>query len=205
MYFPDNPTDVSPDFLKKIDQDTPGTWIAQPKMDGHRKICAFNGSAWHVSGKKGGTGEHSKIPKEIMAELMEMHFPEGIALDCEWVGPRMKEHAKRDVLYIFDILTYPEPEDRLYYAHRRYLLKLLIGRWYNGANPEKAIAGVPSWQNPGLFDRFQEQMTNPLSEGLVVRRADSRHLMGRNGCLTNPLIFKCKYRNIREKTFDANQ
>ena len=202
MYYPDSPTPVSPDFLKKIDQDAPGTWIAQPKMDGHRKICAFNGSTWHVSGKKGGTGEHSKIPAEIMADLLDGYWPDGIVLDCELVGPRMIEHtAGKNMLIVFDVLSIPKAIKESTFIERIMYMNAIM----DGIDPTGTIQRSIHWYNPGLFDRFQEQMTNPLSEGLVVRRADSRHLMGRNGCKTNPHCLKIKYRNIREQTHVKEQ
>ena len=195
MYYPDSPTPVSPDFLKKIDQDAPGTWLGSIKADGFRRICQKNGKVWHISGKKGGTGEHVKMPNEIADALAEYPWPENITLDCEWIGRRMIEHVAHEYLYVFDILDGAPAIQRL------SLLNTFGMLWGDSV----LVKFMPVWTNPGLFDRFQEQMTNPLSEGLVVRRADSRHLMGRNGCKTNPHCLKIKYRNIREQTHVKEQ
>jgi len=58
--------------------------------------------------------------------------------------------------------------------------------------------GLPVFANPGLVEIFQQQMQDPLSEGLVVRRADSGLILDLRAPKENPLWFKLKYRNIRE-------
>ena len=184
----DNPTPVSVDFLRKIDVSAPGMFLGSPKLDGYRRIAIKNGNLWTITGKKGGTGELVDMPKTLQADLVYMPWPENIGLDCEWVGRRMVESVEHDILYVFDVLDERPAKERLEW----------LADFFKQHGETKYVRSVPFWYNPGLFDRFQEQMTNPLSEGLVVRRSDSRHLMGRNGCLTHPAIFKIKYRNIRE-------
>lgn len=200
MFHVDNPTAVSPDFLKKIDQDPPGTWIAQPKYDGWRRCAWRVDGKWIWQSKKGSAGADVAMPANLVSELESLPLKAGvdIGLDCEWVGKRMVESVDRDRLIIFDVMTDKTFEMRL---GTLYALEAFRKDQKKIGSPERDAQCVEfcgSWTNPGLFDRFQEQMTNPLSEGLVVRRADSRHLMGRNGCLTNPHVLKVKYRNIRE-------
>lgn len=190
--FPDNPTPISLDLLRKLDGERPGRWIAQPKMDGWRRCCCWNGRRWNITSKRQSAGSTIPLPAEIRSALEALAVLSPLNLDCEWVGKRMVEHVERDVLWIFDLLHQRmTAEDRLFYLDEQIAPLLSEG----GTGP---IRVVPHWSNPGLVQRFEEQLLDPLSEGLVIRRADSLPLLNPRQCATHPLCFKVKYRNIKE-------
>lgn len=204
MVHPDNPSLVSVDFLKKLDADPPGTWLAQPKLDGWRRVLVkgpyANGTyPWTAHAKRGSEGAVKPFPPDLAAELERLPVPDGTAFDAEWVGPHVAEHFKsfgfsgpRHSLHIFDCLMWEGKWLRTTpFKHRVGLLRIY-------GPPERNIFTVQKVPNPGLVDLFQQQLTNPLSEGLVIRRADSGLILSETKCADNPLWFKIRYRNIRE-------
>lgn len=196
MRHPDNPKLVSLDFLKRIDADPPGTWIAQPKYDGWRR------TAWNVNGRwiyqaKHKTGPAARpMPKWLQDEFESIGFPKGTCIDMEWMGPR--GHCS-DMLYIFDMLQWDGFWSGRHSFGKRYvdLCSFLSGcdRWPPARNTVR-LAEI--FYNPGLCDRFLEQMQDDKSEGLVIRRADSGLVGGLNGCKDNPHWFKVKFSRVEE-------
>lgn len=232
--WPDIPTNVSLDFLKRLDQEEPGRWLAQPKIDGRRRIawsqphikdmavCELRPRyEWCYRAKN--KDDCQPLQPELQAAFESLPWPDGIGLDMELSGPR---HAGQPhALHVFDLL-------------------MLHGRWFGGipfgertrsladiwkhvsaelaadarllddfmglymqqlaptatrpAMPALAVHIVPTFPNPGLYDRYLEQLQDPLSEGLVVRRADSVMIGGRDHCMKHPHCFKVKYRNVKE-------
>ena len=196
--FPDNPKRVSLDFLRTLDADPPGTWLAQPKLDGWRKIADSTTGTWHY-GAKHTKGDAAKpLPPELRKEFESLPWPKGIVLDCEWVGCRVVEHVKEHCLHVFDILMYENDWlGNMGFWERYKLLALTFGRaiWDSGLLAHVHL--VPCWQNPGLVDKFMEQLQDPLSEGLVVRHKDSGLVGSFSECATNPQWFKIKYREVK--------
>lgn len=189
FYYPDNPVSVSVAFLKTIDADPPGTWLASCKWDGWRRIATKDNGRWNFRAKPSGSGETKTMPDSLRVEFEEMDLPGDCAYDCEWVGPRgvfLKRPDHR--LYVFDWYPLNGPCPPFSERHTG------LGNLIFGEN----ISFVDCFSNPGLVDRFQEQMTNPLSEGLVVRRADSTIIGHPSKCVDNPKIFKVKFRDVRK-------
>lgn len=201
--FPDNPTPISLNMLESLerrDADKPGRWIAQPKMDGWRRCCFRSmGGRWTYTSKRQSAGSTIELPPELRSALerLALRYQNArhggrtwpLALDCEWIGKRMVEHVDFDRLWIFDLLLPDLP-----FSQRLELLDDLQEHCR-----EAVVQVMPHWSNPGLVERFQDQLTDPLSEGLVVRRADSVHLLGEKDCKVHPLVFKVKYRDVKER------
>lgn len=182
--YPDNPVPVSVDFLKKLDADPPGTWLAQPKLDGWRRIIHFDHGTWIAQAKRGSEGHLKSMPEIICRELDKIAQEiDGESWDCEWMGNRCKGDVGAHTLHPFDVLRH----------NGEWLRDMPFASRYQRASL------VQTSPNPGLLDLFQQQMQDPLSEGLVVRRADSKLILNPNKCADNPLWFKVKYRNIKEK------
>lgn len=194
---PDNPQAVSVDFLKKLDADPPGTWLAQPKLDGWRRVLHFDGDKWTAQAKRGSEGAAKELPADVMDDLQALSVPDGTSLDCEWVGPRMVENTGgKHSLHVFDVLRFEGTWLRGETFLDRYTRLCCICCMTDLAGNH--LEQIMAWKNPGLVDLFQQQMQNPLSEGLVVRRADSKLLLNPK-CADNPMWFKVKYRNIKER------
>ncbi len=58
--------------------------------------------------------------------------------------------------------------------------------------PRPNIHLLPVVRNPNMVDFFSAQLTNPFSEGLVIRSATQRNLGSYTACADNGFIMKCK-------------
>lgn len=191
MRYPDNPTPISSDLLKQFDADPPGTWLAQPKLDGWRRIAVHDGTQWRYHAKPHGAGAAiPAVEADLQDEFEALPWPPGLGLDMEWVGPRHAGAAHS--LHVFDMFQFggapgfEEPFEFRYGA--------LDAIWQTVQSKDARVHLVPVFANPGLLDRFLEQMQDPRSEGLVLRRADSTLIGKRNACATNPHVFKVKFK-----------
>ncbi len=146
---------------------------------------------------KPGSGSSARpLPPDLQAEFEALPWPDDVTLDMEFVGPRMIEHKPQPSLHVFDILSNEPFEIR-----RKRLYDIVKPLVYNGnweAFCHSRVKIVPYQRNPGLVQMFEDQLINPLSEGLVIRRADSRIIGHPARCVDNPHVLKVKYRNVRE-------
>jgi hypothetical protein len=208
--FPDNPTRISAALLKRLDADAPGTWLAQPKYNGWRCVIWSPGSApgveqqW-VYASKYKTGPRAKPPpKELRKALEALFWPEtagpppGCAFDAEWMGPR----GGTPHFVLFDLVSFHEWLGNMPFQDRYDWLADLYEQATTGHSMgaldslrrDPLVKLAPCWRNPGLHDRYLEQLQDPLSEGLVLRRADSKLIGSFDGPADNPQWFKVKYK-----------
>ncbi len=194
--YPDNPTEVSMDYLRRLDAEAPGTWYGSVKWDGWRRIASNVGGRWQWRAKPSGSGGLRSMPADLQAEFESLPWPADVTLDCEWVGPRVADAKPVHSLHIFDLLIPKTP----FVERRSRLLKIIAGvdgQKFLGACRMPHVHFMPYRINPGLVDMFMEQLTNPLSEGIVVRRADEQIIGHPTRCVNSPFVFKVKYRNVR--------
>lgn len=181
--------------LELLDRDPPGTWLAQPKLNGWRRVLHhLGGGCWNVQAKK--DTARKPLPVVLLSAVAGLPWPGKVVLDCEWVGPRGGDEA----LHIFDMLGYNGEwlGDRSFETRYHALMNLFLGMPIGGPVP-RCLELVPCWPNPGLLGRFADQLGNPESEGLVIRRADSGLVGSFNGPATNPAWYKVKFANVRER------
>lgn len=185
FYFPDSPTEISPDLLRKLDAEQPGKYIAQPKYDGWRRFAQHTGGRWIWRSKPGNARETMPLPDDLREEFEAHFWPQDITVDLEWVGSH--RNNQKPGLYVFDLIRKDVP-----FIERYTRLGKLL-------DESERIHIVPAWSNPGLHDHFVAQLTTGgLTEGLVVRRADS-HIIGHpSRCVTSPHVFKVKFSNSKE-------
>ncbi len=185
--YPDNPTEVSLDYLRRLDAEAPGTYLGQPKLDGWRRLAIKRNGVWMWYSKPSGSGSVKSMPRDLQAEFEGLDLPSDMVYDMEWIGTRMVEHKPAHSLYVFD--WYPL-DCKPTFSERIIGLGSVLSE-----SPRVKLA--PLFSNPGLVDRFTEQLQNPISEGLVVRRADSKIIGHPTRCVNSPFVFKTKYRNVR--------
>ena len=195
---PDNPQRVSLDFLRQLDTEPPGTWLGQSKLNGWRKIADNTDGTWHY-GAKHTTGDAAKpLPDTLRTEFEALAWQKGIVLDMEWLGNRQTTIITRHSLHIFDILTHEGQWLGSMGYERRLEVLAAVCKQAGVSDPDHSEAEsdvflVPTWTNPGLVDRFIEQMENPLSEGLVVRQRHSGLIGSFTSPATNPQMLKVKF------------
>ena len=194
---PDNPQSVSVDYLCGLDAMAPGTWLAGKKLDGWRRTADNTSGKW-VYGAKHTTGPAAKqMPEELVREFESLPWPKGIALDMEWMGPRVVAAVEEHSLNVFDLLMLNgEWLGNVGFQDRYAILRGLMRIDCCGSGMNVKI--IPVRRNPGLTDFFLEQKTDPLSEGIVVRHKDSTLVGSFSKCATGDRFFKVKYRNNKE-------
>ena len=189
LRYSDVPTLVSLDYLRGIDRDPPGTWLAQKKCDGVRRMAYHTPQGWVYIAKN--RSDSKPIQPALKEAFESLPWSVGVGVDMEMTGPR---HAGgKHQLWIFDILAVPNHGQSMWvgdmpFDARATLLKL--NAWFD----PPLINYVETVPNPGLVDFYAEQLTDPLSEGLVVRRANSKLIGSTKGCAVNPHWFKVKHR-----------
>ena len=191
--FPDVPRLVSPDFLRKIDSEEPGRWLASSKINGRRRIAWKENGVWHYKAKN--RDDAQQLQPELRAAFESMDWPDGIGVDAELAGPRHAGMAHS--LHIFDLLMLDGEWLGAMPFHQRHETLALI--WKNrqaqrgSGQTQDSIRLLTLFTNPGLLDRFMEQLQDPLSEGLVIRRRDSRLIGSSRQCAEHPHMFKLKH------------
>jgi hypothetical protein len=195
--YPDDPGRITAAYLASLEQDYPGVFLAQVKGDGWRRPAYIDGDITFYAKRGDGREAATQPPQDLVDEFAEMGWPDGIALDMEWMGPRVKEVMKgRHEFWVFDMVYH----DHRWLGRRTGFedrLKRLREIWA-GLRPSPRVKLLEPWD--GDFVRhFEDQMTNPLSEGLVLRRKDSKLIGDLSSAKKNPGMMKVKYRDIKEK------
>ncbi len=183
---PDNPNLIDVDYLRRLDADAPGRWLAQPKLDGWRRWAWLDDAGWHWGAKKGLA--RAPLPEDLRRKFEALPWPAGIGLDMEWVGPRQAGGAHSS-LHLFDLwMAGGTWLGKFPFQHRYHCLANIVAEIDMKEDSALCIFIVSIRANPGLVALFEAQRANPLSEGLVIRRADS----GLVGGGSNPLWFKIR-------------
>ncbi len=199
--FPDDPVRITHEAVADMERQYPGLWIAQPKGDGWRRPGYFSEGKWTFYAKRGDGTSASKPPDEgLVAEFETMGWPDGIALDMEWMGPRCKDEMKgRHEFWIFDILYH----DGKWVGARPFEERLeLLKQAHAAARGESEFPNVRLVEDrhENLFEYFAEQRANPLSEGLVLRHRAGKLIGNRAKSVKNSeAMLKVKYRDIKEE------
>lgn len=203
--FPDDPIRISRDGLKKLDDEPEGSWCLQPKYDGWRRPIYVHEDGRVAFHAKRNDGEEAskQPPQDLVEEFKSLPWPKGLALDAEWMGPRLVDvlHGEHR-LYLFDI-TYLDgqflkdmpPQQR--YEGLRTLFEMVKAK---GRTDTPRIILAPMWDRE-LWKHFEELEKNePLCEGVVVRHKSSGLVGSRWEATKNKLWHKVKWRDIKEKT-----
>lgn len=194
IHFPDSPREISLDLLRKLDAEQAGTWHASVKVDGRRRMAYKNAGVFTYHAKN--RDDCAEMPFDLRREFESFQWPDGIGLDMEWAGPR--HTGDQQSLWIFDLLATPHNGEtfNMTYETRMAMLDLYCMEAGVGLR-ESRIHVVPRFYNPGLCERFAEQMADPLSEGLVVRRRDSKIKGHWERSIEGEHLYKIKFKRKR--------
>lgn len=186
--YPDSPILCSVDMLHKMDADLPGTWIATAKIDGRRRCAYKEPSGWRYIAKN--RRDAQPLPDDLRKEFEALPWPDGIGLDMEWSS--LRQSGDEQGLWIFDFL---EMRGK-WIGDRPYSERIAVMEVYFPVS--QRIHQLHWIDNPGLCMFFEQQITNPLSEGIVVRRADSTLIGNWDRSVENGAIRKFKFDRIKE-------
>ncbi len=186
---PDSPKTISLSRLEELDAAEPGTYYASAKLDGRRRVAYFDGTTWTYRAKN--RGDAQPIAEEARKEFESLPWPAGIGLDVEITGLRAVGDA--DYIYIFDLLYFQGEWTQMSFEQRRVMLAI----W--GLVHRQRVRYAKYVANPGMMDLFKEQIADPLSEGIVIRRADQVNIGHHEKSQENPFLWKCKYARLTER------
>jgi hypothetical protein len=184
--------------MRKLDAAPPGTWLAQRKRDGWRRPGYRMDGKWTFYSKYlEGDQAKTQPPADLVAELDSLGIPDGTAFDMEWMGRRATDHTGgRHWFELFDLHYYcGQWQGDVPYSQRYANLKTLL-ELHRGKTSILAprIILIPVIDR-GFSQFFEEQKLDPLSEGMVVKRADSTLYGGFDKPRDNPSWLKIKYRD----------
>ncbi len=192
--YPDKPIETTPEVVQGLD---PSKWICNAKYDGWRLETYFDGPGHaRCLTRMGRPMEQTRSGfKAEVGHLMEsMSLPAGTVVDAEFIGPR--GHLKPAV-YIFDMLAWDgewlvrEPYEKRW--ERCQGLALPDGPVHLAETVEDDFLG--------LFDRLKaawDGRSISLCEGIVVKSRRGRLKLDRNNSQKSEVMFKVKFREIRE-------
>lgn len=196
--YPDDPVRVSDVELKRMaETKAPGSWLGQFKYDGHRCVCSFDEGRWKFYAKrsKARAERDHQPPDSLVAEMSKIVVPEGTVFDAEWMGPRdIKGILKgRHYFVLFDVMYH----DGSWLGDQRFDKRL---ETLNALVKPSELVQVAETRAAGWDKMFEESKENWLTEGIVLREADSILKGDIKAAQKNPFILKVKWRDIHEAT-----
>ncbi len=186
--WPPNPVNVSLDVLAQLDASTSGTFLAQKKLDGRRRIVTRNMDGSYTWLSKSRSAEDSKpVPAGLAYTFEAMDWPTGITLDVEYVHLRQQNGTPE--LYVFDVLA----------LHGEWLsmpfeMRYRILNAFGILNDTPNVHRVPVMANPHMTALYEALQPDPLCEGIVIRAANQVNVGTRDKCCDGAGIMKVKFR-----------
>jgi len=201
--YPDDPVRISQDRLKKLsDTRKPGSLLAQLKFDGWRCPMYKIDGRWQFYAKREGTTERDKPPPDhLVRQLDALGLPDGVAFDGEWMGPRdvYRVLTGKHYFVLFDMMYFDgQWQGDVPFSQRVANLKTLIGLHRGKAKGDTSLIEVAQTVDSNWNAMFEESKKNPLTEGIVLREADSWLIGDPRAAKDNALWMKVKWRDIKE-------
>jgi len=171
-----NPLALGSPFLDELDKDV--RWIGEIKKNGWR--CLVHRDSGLVLWTR-----HKTTINEPLEALRDglMAVPEQTILDGELVHFRTTDI--KGVLYLFDILLHKGRQlTDLPFADRRKVLEDVCAK----------ISGVElaAQVRIGKKALYHQALKDPVNEGIVLKKLDSKYLVSEKRCLQNPFWLKVK-------------
>ena len=176
--YPCKPNPLSPESRYFDDLDRDVQWVAEIKKNGWR--CGV----YRDSGLTLWT-RHKTVIHEPLAALRDslMAVPENTILDGELIHFRTKDI--KGALYLFDILVLRGRQiTDLPLADRRKHLEDIAVK----------LSGIPLAEQVrvGKKNLYLQAIKEPVNEGIVLKKLDSKHLVSEKRCPQNPFWLKVK-------------
>jgi ATP-dependent DNA ligase len=194
---PDKPIRTTEGFFDVVD----GSWVCEAKLDGFRmEIGKFHGKIHAIS-------RHYKpepVCEEIRNKMYEI-IPEGCSLDCEWINPtRIKaintQYGTKlpliEKVMVIDVTWF----NGLYLSSMNFKERTSLQIYQNLPSTSMKMEEWPlifkAIQRPGNLAKsfYLEQMNYQISEGVVVKKLNSKMIGSKRESAKNPSWYKIKYR-----------
>jgi hypothetical protein len=191
--FPDDPLRITTENLKTM---VPGQWLAQKKSDGWRCPAYRSDGVWTYYSKDG--NRLAMPPETLRREFEALAWPENVAIDMEWMGPRCSSTLKGQHSFrLFDLIYFGNKWlGTTGFQERHARLSETFSKASKGkAHPNVALVPI---LHGDLLAAFEKEKSDPLSEGLVIRMASSGLVGSHKSKSKNPFWRKLKYRDVHE-------
>jgi len=171
------------------------SWVAEVKRNGIRSEI-YSEKDSKVLCTRNKTIVEDKLP-EIRRQIELL--PSGIILDGELISKRPKNWEKH--FYLFDIIAYEGKYlVNLPLIQRREILEKVYEKYLQW---EKKIE-ISKWVYTNKRELYYSSIGDELQEGIVIKRLNSKYLIGSNSCPQNPYWLKVKkvdkmFKNVEEK------
>lgn len=176
MRYPDTPCrEIDPIHLA----DMPG-WICKLKIDGWRcMVHRLEGQFTYLSKSL----KPLAVPNDVRLPFEK--YVSGIApanciLDCELTGNRRSQDAAG--IFLLDIIRWQGSREPMIASDRWELAQATLPRY-----------AVPSTLT-GFRAFFDAGKADPLAEGVILMKGDSKYAGGKYACVMNLGTIKCKWR-----------
>ena len=190
--FPDKPLASSVAVLPSLRD---GQWLAEFKYDGWRVWievgAADDGSDWRYTTRRDKPCPVSRplrqdVARQLAAGPANVLPPPGTIFDAEWMARRAGHARGEERVWLFDLLRVGPAGWRLGSgALERF--DALRATAPAGLIVPHTLAGY------GAF--FESSKLDPCTEGVVLKRVDSRYIGSARGCCQNPAWLKVKWRD----------
>ncbi len=197
---PDKPIRTSEEFLNDVEVDE---WSCEMKLDGYRiEIGKDNGKIISRS-------RHDEILKinNKLIDLFREILEDGSAIDGEWINhsriksinttmnvnlPLIECIGFHDITWFNGKFTGSMPLDS-----RRNLpiFKKLEAATMNNPIGDLQVFKIPMLSVGNVLDFYNEQKNFTLSEGIVIKKRNSKLIGGKLQSAKNPCWYKIKYRD----------
>lgn len=197
--YPDKPILASESFLNGLDEN----WIAEPKLDGYRcYVIKTGGNIDFVS-------RHNKrldVNKSIRSYFQQ--FKQSFIIDCEWINDQRikaintefsKNLKMHEAIGVFDIVRFNEEwitSKPLVERRDNEILKSISICEINEVL-NHSIFRLPSRNGKEALNYFNEQKNYLISEGIVVKKLNSKLICSSKDSANTNSWFKIKYRNAK--------
>jgi len=181
---PDMPRRVSYRYLETLDMAPAGEYVAAAKLNGECIVIHCDAGHFALQGKNG--AKQKPLPADLIRWVQSnLCDHDGLSVQAEFIGPRADYLGDMPTprIVVVDLFRLRGKWLRTtYFTHRIDLLRDL------------SIPHLSYVESPHMCDLFKAQLTDPVSEGVVVRRASSGLVLHDDVCKEREGFFKVKFR-----------
>jgi len=180
--YPDKPLEIN---SLSICRD--GEYLAQSKHDGWRCLIVMNEhddiEFWSRQQKK------LPVSFDFTTAIANLPIPSGSVLDGEWMK-RRPNYTGPEMIYLFGVLWWGDKwMGRLPEIERWEMVQEIM------RHNRSPLLRLPQTTTSGYEAFFEQTKKDPSSEGIVLKKLDSKLLGNLTDSKQNPLWYKYKWRS----------
>lgn len=189
--WPDNPRRAYAEFLHEADKSN-DKWFAFKKWDGWRRPAYNETDGWKFYAKATkGEEAAAQPPPDMVDELRSLNLPAGTALDQEWMGRRA--NSGNHLFVVLDMLYWKDKwMGDVPLIDRLFLVQQCLSIAKSKGNAPRVV--FAPFVTSDFCSYYEKQKGDPESEGVVIKRSNSKLVGGMHSCQDNLDWWKIKFR-----------